>query len=326
MGENTMNHITACLTLFGISTIWASSFPVLRSTLGEMPPFTLLFWRFFLAFLCLTPWLIRSYFEGKKPGGAPVSTKLAPLFGLALGTCLGGAVMLQTLGTAITSASRAAFINTFSVVLAPILMFLGARVLPRRLAARLQVPRLDPPLVLGLCVALAGLLLIVVPGTGGGGTSGGGGTALLGNSLLTSSTLGLAAHMLIVQMVPPGANPLALCALQFGWVSLLCLAAALGAGQPIFMPLPWLPLAYLALVATALANAIQVRVQPQVTTLEAAAIYALQPATAALLSWFFLGENPRTTTLWGGGVLVFGILVMQVLPALVSGMRTKSQS
>ena len=70
-----------------------------------------------------------------------------------------------------------------------------------------------------------------------------------------------------------------------------------------------LAVAYMGVLATAIAIAVQARVQPRIPPLHVALLFALQPLFAAFAGWLFQGDRLGTWQWLGGGLIVGGVVV-----------------
>ena len=95
------------VALVVVTLIWGTTFVVVKDTLDVMPASLLLAIRFSIAFILFAPWI------------KPERHTLKPAF--ILGILLFIGYGCQTIGLVFTSASKAAFITGFSVILTPLL-------------------------------------------------------------------------------------------------------------------------------------------------------------------------------------------------------------
>jgi drug/metabolite transporter (DMT)-like permease len=108
----------AVLALVCASVIWGTSFTFTRWALEDFSTTTLIFWRFFIAFL-LGEFLL-FVFQKKSYQNSHSDIKLASTAGLFLG----GSILLQTHGLHTTTATNSSFITSLYVVIVPIIAFL----------------------------------------------------------------------------------------------------------------------------------------------------------------------------------------------------------
>ncbi|MPZ42285.1 MAG: EamA family transporter [Betaproteobacteria bacterium] len=148
-----MRPATAYALLSFCVLFWAGNVITARALHDEVPPFTLSFWRWSAALLCLLPWVARDLIAGAA-GIRSGWRRLVPagILGMAAYSSL------VYLGLQWTSATNAALINTAL----PIVIAAIGGLLYRQRLALLQWS--------GVAVSLAGVVVIVLQ-TGGGPTA-----------------------------------------------------------------------------------------------------------------------------------------------------------
>lgn len=275
------------LLLGAMILIWGGSYAVVKAVLADLPPFTVIAIRFWIATACLLPF---AWFG--PPGGLRRTLKVGLLTGLALG--LG--YNLQTFGMQQTSASTAGFLAGMIVPGVAIggWLFFGARF------GRWST--------LGLCCAVAGTTMLCTPDPGSTDTP-------LGIALQLGATLSYIAHILLLSRFGSSLPTGAFCTWQMLVTALLATAclpfeaelSGRGAGSWDFDTV-WL-MAYLALLASALGVGVQSRVQHRIPPLHLAILFALQPLFAALIGWLALAEQLTTLQLLGGAAIVGGVVL-----------------
>ncbi|MGH2567228.1 MAG: DMT family transporter, partial [Bacteroidota bacterium] len=90
-------------------------------------------------------------------------------------------------------------------------------------------------------------------------------------------------------------------------------------GASLFEELTWNPvphlltaLAYLTVFATVIALYVQTKYQKDTTPTRAGIIFAVEPVFAAVFAYFVLGEVLGTLGIFGGGLIVAGLLVSEL--------------
>jgi drug/metabolite transporter (DMT)-like permease len=210
--------------------------------------------------------------------------------GLLLGLAMLGGFVLQTLGLRLTTPARSAFITGLAVVVVP---FVARFTLGRRVRWSAWG---------GVALAVAGLALLTRPFEAGAATS-----AVRLGDLLTAGCAVAFALQIVFMSEWSHRHPLA----PF---TLLQVAVVLG-GALVMLPVEgaWLDaarwpelagvVAFTGLVMTALAFFVMNWAQRHTTAVRAALIYALEPVSAAVFSWWAIGEELGTGG-WAGGLLV----------------------
>jgi drug/metabolite transporter (DMT)-like permease len=269
-----MPRLALLLTTF----IWGATFPATKAVLEHTPPFSFLFLRFLLGALLVGGgfllWRIR------------LRREPAVLRASAIATCwlfLGYA--LQTVGLNYTTASNSAFITALYVVLVPLIL--------RRFARRVWV---------ATGIATVGLWLLVQPSASGN----------LGDLLTLGCAVAFAAHIACLERFTREVDAPSLFAWQMMASVVLLLPPMLIEQAPAqaFAPTALLlvGLGVTGGLATG-AFAVQMWVQRIVPAQQVALIFASEPAYAAWLSWYFLGETLDSQGWVGSGLILLAVVV-----------------
>jgi drug/metabolite transporter (DMT)-like permease len=264
--------------LIVITLIWGSTFVVVKETLATLSPALLLALRFSVAALLLV-WvpLPRSVWRA----------------GLILGGLSFVGFATQTVGMTMTTASKAAFITGFSVVLTPLVSALWFRL---RVPARAYLAALT---------ALAGLGLMTLTGPVG---------VSAGDFWVLATALAYALYIVYTGEVAQRHGALALSAAQLWPMAALAWVWAwpqVGELQEVTFG-AGLSVVYLAAIATALVAVMQIAAQRVVAAHVAALVFVLEPVFAAGFAYLLLGES---LGLWGwvGGALVGAAMLLSEL-------------
>jgi drug/metabolite transporter (DMT)-like permease len=132
-------QIKADLSLLAVTTVWGSSFVLMRNVLEHIPSFAYLSLRFIIATLVL----VLLYYKKLK-----LINRRVLLYGLFLGVLLAGGMALQVIGLYYTTASNSAFITAMTVVFVPIISSYMLRKKP------------DSNSIMGVIMAVLGLYFI----------------------------------------------------------------------------------------------------------------------------------------------------------------------
>ena len=216
------------------------------------------------------------------------------------GALAGGALVLgyilQTVGLQYTTSATSAFITYLLVVFVPVLALVLLRRRPHRVT------------LLGIVVAVVGLVLLTDPG--GAGAVGGFGR---GELLTLGCAVAFAAHVLILGETAHRHDPIRLAAIQVTVVGGVCAVPGVWLGGYHF-PGPALVAAVAtALVATALAFGLQVFGQRTVPPARAALLLLIEPVFAGILA-SRRGEPLNVTQVAGAGLILTAVLVSETLP------------
>lgn len=269
-----MPRLALLLTTF----IWGATFPATKAVLEQIPPLSFLFLRFFLGALLVGGgfllWRLRLH---REPALLKAST---------IATCwLFLGYLLQTVGLNYTTASNSAFITALYVIIVPIIL-----------------RRFDRRVWLATGIATVGLWLLVKPS----------GSGNLGDVLTLGCAVAFAAHIACLERFTREVDAPSLFVWQMIAMVCLLLPTLLVEQAPAqaFAPTALLlvGLGVTGGLATG-AFAIQMWVQRIVPAQQVALIFSSEPAYAAGLSWYFLGETLDTQGWIGGGLILLAVLV-----------------
>lgn len=279
-----MSHRTFwSIALLAVTAIWGWSFVAKHTLLGSMAASTLNAWMFTLAALALLPFSIRSFhnLQCRDWVGA-----------LCAGVVLFAAFSLQTSGTALTTPSNAGFITGLCTVFTPLFVFLIGRGRP------------SLKQVVGTALAMLGLALLSLDGF----------AVHQGDLLILGCAACFAIHIVIVSTFTTPDVAMASAAIQLGVVGVASLAWSLGTHQfslPGTLP-STLTILTLALVATALAYAIQNRAQAVLAPEKVALILICEPVFSGVFGYFLAGDRLPPERLAGAGLILLGLAVTEL--------------
>ena len=287
-----MSHqLRGIAALLLVTLVWGTTFPAMKALTAHVSPAWIVFTRFAMAALLLSPFLVR---------GARSDVRAGLLLGVLLFFCY----VFQVEGLALTSSNRNAFICGLNVLIVPLLCMLSGRAPERRIAV-------------ALALAVSGLAALCWDG----------GAWQFGDTLALGAALCFGTYIKMMEVHTRGAVRLmTITATQIGTVALCSAAwllltevplagdavakaywgrigAALGDGA--------LNIAYLGVVATAAIISLQTWGQSHASANEAAVIYAFEPAAAAVFGFFWLGETMTARGWVGAALLISGMIVSQ---------------
>lgn len=277
-----LRHRFAPRLLLGAATlVWGGSFLVTRTAVQDVPPLLFVGLRFATASLlvaCVTqPRLIRLT-RTELRAGSRIAVVMFAGYGLqAIGMHLG------------VTSGRAAFLSALYVPVVPLLQLLVLKRQPK------------PTTWVGLCLALAGLLLLAGPF--------GGEKAGLAELLVLAGALSFAVEILLIGNFAARVDPRRLAVVECALLALLCLVgtAVSGAAWPALRP-GWV----LSALALGLASAgLQISVnwaQRYVPPAQATLLYTLEPVWAALFG-ALAGERMGPLGLAGAGLILASLAV-----------------
>jgi drug/metabolite transporter (DMT)-like permease len=281
-------HWKADLTLAGISFIWGATFVVVKDALPDVSVLLFLALRFSLALA-----MVVAMFRGRLSGDL---TRADWMGGGFCGVCLFAGYALQTAGLRFTSASKSAFLTGLYIVLVPLLSSLVFRNAPRVAEW------------LGAMAAMAGTALL--SSTESGLELG------VGEWMTVGCAFAFSAHITAVAHFSKK--------IDYEWLTVMQIAgvAALSAGSFWWAETPriawtgkvWFALVTTAALATALSFSLYTWAQRHTTATRAALIFALEPVFAGLVGWWWAGEEWTKRMLVGAGLILLGILLVEVKP------------
>ena len=279
------------VALVAVAAVWGSTFVVVQGAIASYPVYSFLALRFAIAcvaFVVLFPSTMRRFDRG---------TVLA---GLIAGVFLTLGYVLQTLGLARTSPSKAAFITGMFVVITPFMQAVLLRRAPRWTAW------------LGVVCAVAGLWLL----SGGAGMGGWN----FGDTLVLGCAVAYSAHMIVLGSIgrvhdarPLTLIQLATCAIVCGIVG----GATEHAGLPSSANV-WIALLITGVAASAIAFAVQTYAQKHLSPTRTALILIMEPAFGGLFGWLLAHEVLGLRGWAGAGLILAGMAASEVLAVVAS--------
>jgi drug/metabolite transporter (DMT)-like permease len=272
--------------------IWSGSFVVSKVALAHLTPAGLVATRFWLAVLCVLPFVRR---------GLLADLRRAAPAGLAAGTALALGYMLQMVGMTETSASMGGLLAGLIV---PLVALGGFVFLHAKLGALAAF---------GLLLAIAGITTICWPGQPSPGEKQ---DSLFGILMQVGSSTSYAAHVLLLSRFGRTAPAAAFTLWQLTIVATVGTVAAVAHSGYAVAPtgVAWntdllLAIAYLGVLATAVGIGVQSKVQHRIPPTPLALLFALQPLFAALCGWWFLADRLGLLQVVGGALIVLGVVV-----------------
>jgi drug/metabolite transporter (DMT)-like permease len=289
----------AHLLLLAVVMVWGATFVLVKDALRDASPLVFNLLRMSLAFVALAVVNHR---------GLRGMSRRTIWAGLVVGIFLAAGYQFQTAGLARTTAAKSAFITGLVVVFVPLLT-----AVPGVRPAGAHAPGGNA--VAGALLAFAGLFLLTTPaGTSWSNlfTSIG-----LGDLLTLACALAFAGHLLSIahtsKRVPAGQ----LATLQIGFAALV-MAVTLPLGGALYLrmtPRLMVALAVTSLLATAAAFTIQSWAQQHLPPTHTAILITLEPVFASITSFLFLHERLGSRALAGAGLILAGIVVIELMPA-----------
>ena len=258
--------------------IWGATFPATKAVLDQLPPLSFLFIRF-----CLGTLLVLGVYGlvAGRPGldrGLARRSAIATVF-LFLG------YVTQTVGLRDTTASNSAFITALYVVLVPVFL-----------------RRFDGRTWFAAGLSVAGLWLLVNPF----------GSVNVGDLWSLACAVAFGAHIACLESYTRAGDPWKLFVWQMVLVTIVLAPVMMlesrGADAWALTPVLGLALLITGVLATG-AFAVQIWVQQILPAQKVALIYSMEPAYAAWLAWYFLGERMGVQGLIGSGLILLAVVI-----------------
>lgn len=267
--------------------IWGATFPATKAALSQSPPFSFMFLRFLLgAILAVGVYLLAG-------GKLRVDRDLLRMSGIATIFLFLGYVT-QTVGLQYTTASNSAFITVLYVIFVPLFL--------RRFHGRAWF---------SAALALTGLWFLVTPSL----------DMNVGDLWTLACAVAFAGHIACMEAFSRRGKA----ALFFLWQMIL-VTLLLGPAMLIEGP-TWEQIAPTGILLVGLgvtgglatgAFAVQVWAQRVLPAQQVALIFSLEPAFAAWLSWYFLGEQLSAQGWIGSGLILAAVILGSTVPASAS--------
>ena len=288
------------LALLLSTLVWGATFPATKAVLEQLPPFAFLFLRFFLATIVGVG--VAWAWQGRLRTDRMTLrlSAIASLFMFVGYAC-------QTVGLRYTTASNSAFITALYVVMVPLFL---RRFEPRTwLSASLAVvglwllvhpawPTIPPLSTVPAWTDLLRLLPVVVN---------------VGDLWTLACAAAFAAHIACLESYTRRSDAVSLFAWQLVFVTAAMLVSyVLEPGDSLNAMLMTPTLAVALMVTAVLATgafAVQIWAQRLVPAQRVALIFSLEPAVAAWLAWYFLGEQLDALAWLGSGLILAAVIL-----------------
>ncbi len=266
------------LALLLTTVIWGATFPATKAALEQIPPLSFLLLRFFLGTLLIAIWFVVWRHHLHRDRAILAASALTTVF-LFLG------YLLQTVGLQHTSASNSAFLTALYVIFVPLILL-----------------RIDRRVVVATVIAVVGLWLLVKPSA----------SMNVGDLMTLGCAVAFAGHIICLERFTRRYDAPSLLVWQMAVMTVLFIPAPWieGAGANAFSPTTVLltGLAVTGILATG-AFAVQIWAQRMVPAQQVALLFASEPAYAAWLSWYFLGEILDTQGWIGTAFILLAVVI-----------------
>ena len=258
--------------------IWGATFPATKAALDQIPPLSFLFLRFFLGVLLVGIWCVVVRHRLHRERAVLAASAIATVF-LFLG------YVLQTVGLRYASASNSAFLTALYVIFVP-----------------LMLRRFDARVLLATVIATVGLWLLVKPSA----------SMNVGDLMTIGCAVAFAGHIVCLERFTRQFDATSLLVWQMTAMTLLFVPAMSWEQAPASAFVPTAVLLIGLGVTGGLATgafAVQMWAQQIVPAQQVALVFASEPAYAAWLSWYFLGETLDPQGWVGSGLILLAVIL-----------------
>lgn len=307
MDKRNANQLTHAGLLALAALIWGTAFVAQSMGMDHVGPCAFNGARSFVGSLVLLPVIavcnrLRDKARGKKEPrllGLFDKNKVLLWGGIACGSLLAAASLLQQASLQTTSAGKAGFLTSLYIVMVPVLgIFLGRK-------AGVQV-------WLAVALALTGAYFLSVAG-------GEEGFAIsLGDSFVLACSLIFSLHILVIDRVSPQVDGVQLSCVQFLVAGVISALAAVLLERDSFqwggLLAAWAPLLYVGVLSSGVAYTLQIVGQNGLNPAVASLVMSLESVFAAISGWLVLNQPLSGRELLGCGLVFAGVILAQ-LPA-----------
>jgi drug/metabolite transporter (DMT)-like permease len=265
------------LALLLTTLIWGATFPATKAALDQIPPLSFLFLRFVLGTLIVGAWFLILRHRVHRGREVLYASGIATIF-LFLG------YVLQTVGLHYSSASNSAFLTALYVIFVPLIL--------RRFQGRT---------LFATAIATLGLWLLVKPSA----------SMNIGDLMTLGCALAFAGHIICLERFTRRFDAPSLLLWQMIAMSLLFIPTTVWEQAPASAYAPTavllIGLGITGILATG-AFAVQMWAQQIVPAQQVALVFAAEPAYAAWLAWYFLGETLDLQGWIGSGLILVAVI------------------
>jgi drug/metabolite transporter (DMT)-like permease len=286
-----ISRARAELYLLSLTIIWGSTFVLTKFILESASPFVYVAIRFTIASVVFG--II--FFKELRLITIPALTS-----GAILGILLFAGFVLQTVGLKYTTASKSAFITGLMVVFTPFFQFLVER----------KAPKIGN--LIGVVLVAIGLYLLTSPE---------GSEFNVGDLMTLVCAILFSVYTVYLTIYGKVHDPAHLSFMQFVITAVFSalLIPLLETARLDINSGFLLNMAYLAILPTVIALYIMAKYQRYTTPARSAIIYSMEPPLAACFAYFLIGEQIGLIGIFGGIVILFGLIISELSDVLFKG-------
>ncbi len=276
----------ADIALLFVAISWGTTFVLVQDAISAIPVYTFLFWRFGLAFLLMA---IISWKHWDK------FTKSTLWASILLGSINFFAFAFQTYALTLTLSSTVAFITGLNVIFIPFIAYLFFK------------RTISVAVLIGAGIAVLGLWFLTIQGGVGIGS---------GEIYTLLCAILVSLHILYTDRFARQYEVMLLVVIQFGVIAFASMFMGLIVDGTV-MPTTYSYEFILALVTTVLFATVfafwaQTSMQRYTTPAKTALIFTMEPLSAALFAYLYIGELLLPIQLFGGVMIVVGVLYAEL--------------
>jgi len=276
--------LKAKIGILGITLIWALAPSFLKIALSELETFNLIAFRFIIAFVILSVLFYKRIMHADTE-----TCRNAFLISIVL--FLGFATM--TFGIRFTTASKAGFLTSLSVIFVPFLTFF---IFGRKPEARI---------IAGTAITGIGVGFLTLKGNL---------SMNVGDLLCLLSSVLFGLHAIMTEKFASKCEPIVLTIVQMGLVGIYSFLVSLLLEKP---HLPnsgsvWISIIVLAIFCTAVGFLVQTLAQKHISSEETVINNALSPLFSLLFASYILNETMSVKETFGAVLLLGGVIIAQL--------------
>lgn len=280
-----MKRFKAELLLFLVATIWAGTFPIVKTSLSTIPPYYFVGIRFLIGSLLFTA----IYFKKLKLNDSAVLKA-----GIILGIFQTIGFASQTIGMIYTTASNSALITGITILIVPFAQYAITR---KHVQAENWI---------GIAIVTTGLFLLTQPHIAG---------INIGDLITIICPAAWAFYIIYVDVYTNKYDINTLIFHQLWLTSIICFM--LGFIFEDFSVIHFtqgeiLSLLYMGILATFLTTILLNTFQKETTPIRASIIYTWEQPAAVVLSVVFINESFNELQIIGGSLMIIGILFSEI--------------
>lgn len=292
-----MSRLKAEIILFVVATIWAVTFPLLKITMAEFPPFLFVGFRFLIAAILFSVIFYKKFsFSGSGEIWA----------GVFLGVMLMIGFTTQSVGLQFTSSSNSALVTGLNVLFVPFAQYL---IIKRKVFLENWI---------GVLLVVIGLYLLTSPGTNG---------INIGDFYTLICAFTWAFYVIYLDVFSNKyKNIYVMILIQFWIVAVLSFIVGFtieDTSRISFSTGNTLTLLYTAVFATLIATSLGNYYQKYTSPVRASLIFAWETPAAVVISIFMLREQFKLMQISGAILMLGGILFSEIYYYLKRGVREK---